>query len=207
MGTVETELGLTMNSLLVLSVVSMAAAAPQFFYPGHPLTYTYTPQVTKLVPKEVEAPVTHLTYGVRDTGCKNSFGAAVPCLTEGEARRKRLAEDAAEETEAAPAAAVVPLAYAGFGYGLAGYPYYAHPYTQVKVAEPEVTEVEVPHYVYKPVSRRSSSSLCATTDTASPCTVPKFHAGLCRKNTKQRRQQPPHQLRMCCGFFGQQIRQ
>merc|ERR1712212_1051090 len=38
--------------------------------------------------------------------------------------------------------------------------------------------------------RRSSSSLCATTDTASPCTVPKFHAGLCRKNTKQRRQQP-----------------
>merc|ERR1711970_235232 len=125
MGTVETELGLTMKSLLVLSVVSMAAAAPQFFYPGHPLTYTYTPQVTKLVPKEVEVPVTHLTYGVRDTGCKNSF-----------------------------AAAVVPLAYAGFGYGLAGYPYYAHPYTQVKVAEPEVTEVEVPHYVYKPVVKK-----------------------------------------------------
>merc|ERR1712215_655594 len=101
MGTVETELGLTMKSLLVLSVVSMAAAAPQFFYPGHALTYTYTPQVTKLVPKEVEVPVTHLTYGIKDTGCKNSFGAAVPCLAEGEARRKRQAEDAAEETEAA----------------------------------------------------------------------------------------------------------
>jgi len=143
-----------MKSLLVLSVVSMAAAAPQFFYPGHALTYTYTPQVTKLVPKEVEVPVTHLTYGIKDTGCKNSFGAAVPCLTEGEARRKRQAEDAAEETEAAPAAPVVPLAYAGFGYGLAGYPYYAHPYTQVKVAEPEVTEVEVPHYVYKPVVKK-----------------------------------------------------
>merc|ERR1711972_1049440 len=153
--------------------------------PGHALTYTYTPQVTKLVPKEVEVPVTHLTYGIKDTGCKNSFGAAVPCLAEGEARKKRQAEDAAEETEAAPAAPVVPLAYAGFGYGLAGYPYYAHPYTQVKVAEPEVTEVECPITSTSQLSRRLRSSLCATTDTASPCTVPRFHVGRCRKNTKQ----------------------
>merc|ERR1712002_566408 len=151
----------TMKSLLVLTVASMAAAAPQLlygaagYYPGHALTYTYTPQVTKLVPKEVEVPVTHLTYGVKDTGCTNVFGFNVPCVAEGEARRKREADD--EEAAVPAAAPVVPLAYgyglpyAGFGY--AGLPF-AHPYTQVKVAEPEVTEIEVPNYVYKPVVKK-----------------------------------------------------
>merc|ERR1712105_569446 len=90
MGTVQTELGTTMNALLVLSVASMAAAAPQFFYghPGHALTYTYTPQVTKLVPKEVAIEVPHVQYGIKETGCTNVFGFNVPCSVEGEARRK-----------------------------------------------------------------------------------------------------------------------
>jgi len=162
-----------MQALLVLTVVSAAAASPQLLYGGYggaypyalasPLTYTYTPQVTKYVPKEVEIPVEHIQYVAKETGCKNVFGLDVPCLTEGEARRKRSADEE-EAAEAAPAAAATvlaagyhPLAYAGYGYaglpyagyGYAGLPYVAAP--AVKVAEPEVTEVEVPHYVYKPV--------------------------------------------------------
>merc|ERR1711890_108006 len=39
-------------------------------------------------------------YAAIDTGCKNSFGHAVPCLQEGEARRKRSADE--EEAVAAP---------------------------------------------------------------------------------------------------------
>merc|ERR1719378_991303 len=142
-----------MKSLLVLPVVSMAAAAPQFFYPGHPLTYTYTPQVTKLVPKEVEVPVTHLTYGIKETGCKNSFGFSVPCLAEGEARRKREAEE--EKAVAAPVltyAAGVPFGY-GYGLGL-GLPYTYAAAPAITVAEPKVTEVEVPQYVYKAVEEK-----------------------------------------------------
>merc|ERR1712059_79621 len=98
-------------------------------------------------------------YAVKETGCVNNFGFHVPCHIEGEARRKRSADD-----EAAAAPAVLPLNY-GFGFPYSGYhglpyagyhglPYafggYHYPYTQVKIAEPEVTEVEVPHYVYKP---------------------------------------------------------
>ncbi len=44
-------------------------------------------QVTKLVPKEVEIPVEHLTYGIKETGCKNVFGFPVPCLAEGKLGR------------------------------------------------------------------------------------------------------------------------
>merc|ERR1719266_2577158 len=113
-----------------------------------PLTYTYTPQVTKFVPKEVPVEVKHIQYGIAETGCHNHIGFSVPCLQEGEARKKRSAD---EEAAAAP----VVLPYGGFGYAGFGYPYtygaypYAHP--AVKVAEPVVTEVEVPHVVYKPV--------------------------------------------------------
>ena len=49
------------------------------------------------VTKEVEVEVPTITYAVKETGCINSFGLAVPCLQEGEARRKR----AADEEEAA----------------------------------------------------------------------------------------------------------
>lgn len=115
-------------------------------------------------------------YAVKDTGCTNVFGFNVPCLAEGEARRKRQADEATEEVAeaATPAAtAVLPYAAAGlpFTYGYAGLPYTGLPYAgytglpyagynglaysglvpSVKVNEPVVTEVEVPQYVYKQV--------------------------------------------------------
>ena len=62
--------------------------------------------MTKLVAKEVEIPVNTIEYSVKDTGCKNVFGFNVPCLAEGEARRKRQAEEDTVEVvaEAAPEA-------------------------------------------------------------------------------------------------------
>ena len=105
--------------------------------------------MTKLVAKEVEIPVNTIEYSVKDTGCKNVFGFNVPCLTEGEARRKRQAEEdtvevvaeaapeaveeAVEEAEATPAAPALTytaglpfsygygLPYAGLGYAGLGY--------------------------------------------------------------------------------------
>merc|ERR1712018_917030 len=155
MGTSHTELSRyreNMKTLLVCSVLVAASSAQYLGYPyalGAPLTYT--PHVIKPVVKEVEVPVKHITYAVKETGCTNVFGLAVPCLAEGEARRKRSAEEAA----AAPvlAYAGLPYGYAGFGYG---YPYGALPYAvpQVKVAEPTVTEVEIPQVVYKPVEHK-----------------------------------------------------
>ena len=70
--------------------VLVAATSAQYLagYPyavGAPLTYTYTPHVVKHVVKEYEVEVPHITYAVKDTGCVNSFGAAVPC--------KRAADD------------------------------------------------------------------------------------------------------------------
>merc|ERR1712026_118836 len=93
---------ITMKTLLVCSVLVAASSAQFLGYPyalGSPLTYT--PHVIKPVVKEVEVPVKHITYGVKETGCTNVFGFAVPCLAEGEARRKRSADE--EEAEAAPA--------------------------------------------------------------------------------------------------------
>ena len=58
---------------------------------------TYTPHVIKPVIKEIEVPVKTITYGIKETGCKNFFGFSVPCLAEGEARRKRSADEVAEE--------------------------------------------------------------------------------------------------------------
>merc|ERR1719443_1344874 len=121
-----------MKSLLVCSVLVAATSAQYLGYPyalGSPLTYTYTPHVVKPVVKEVPVEVPYVTYVAKETGCVNSFGTAVPCLQEGEARRKRAADD--EEDAAAPAPAVT-----------------------VKAAEPVVTEVEVPQLVYKPVEQK-----------------------------------------------------
>merc|ERR1712045_345344 len=146
---------LTMKTLLVCSVLIAASSAQYLGYPyalGSPLTYT--PQVIKPVVKEVEVPVKHITYGIKETGCTNVFGFAVPCLAEGEARRKRSADE--EEAEAAPAPV---LAYSGLPLGYAGYPY-AH-YPAVTIAEPKVTEVEIPQIVYKPVEEKIElSPLC-----------------------------------------------
>merc|ERR1712119_273047 len=87
---------------------------------------TYTPHVIKPVVKEIEVPVKTITYGIKETGCSNVFGFSVPCAAEGEARRKRAADEEAE-VKAAPV---------------------------LTVAEPKVTEVEVPQYVYKAVEEK-----------------------------------------------------
>merc|ERR1712020_548506 len=150
MGTSHTELSPyreNMKTLLVCSVLVAVSSAQYLGYPyalGAPLTYT--PHVVKPVIKEVEVPVEHITYAVKETGCTNVFGFAVPCLTEGEARRKRSADEEAQEV-AAPV-----LAYSGLPLAYAGYPY-AH-YPAVTVAEPKVTEVEIPQIVYKPVEKK-----------------------------------------------------
>merc|ERR1712154_108856 len=157
MGTSHTELSRyreNMKTLLVCSVLVAASSAQYLGYPyglGAPLTYT--PHVVKPVIKQVEVPVEHITYGVKETGCTNVFGFAVPCLAEGEARRKRSAdEEAAEVAVPAPV-----LAYSGLPLGYAGYPYAHYPYAgypAVTVAEPKVTEVEIPQIVYKPVEKK-----------------------------------------------------
>merc|ERR1712223_205994 len=133
----------------LLGAAGLCVCVCGFGYPyalGAPLTYT--PHVVKPVIKEVEVPVEHITYGVKETGCTNVFGFAVPCLAEGEARRKR----SADEEAAAPV-----LAYSGLPLGYAGYPYAHYPYAHypaVTVAEPKVTEVEIPQIVYKPVEKK-----------------------------------------------------
>merc|ERR1712080_478191 len=76
-----------------------------------------------------------LIWHILDTGCKNSFGHAVPCFQEGEARKKRSADE--EAAEAAPAVATVlpyglglgyhGLGYAGLGYAGLHYPYAVPP--------------------------------------------------------------------------------
>merc|ERR1711942_270711 len=140
---------ITMKTLLVCSVLVAASSAQYLGYPyalGAPLTYT--PHVIKPVVKEVEVPVKHITYGVKETGCTNVFGFAVPCLAEGEARRKRSADEEAE-VKAAPVLSYAGLPFAGYPY--AGYPYVAPTYA---VAEPKVTEVEIPQIVYKPVEEK-----------------------------------------------------
>merc|ERR1719278_2040830 len=131
-----------MNGLLVLSTLAAASAQVVLPYGGYAGLAGYPYAVAKPVVNEVEVPVPVVQYAAIDTGCKNSFGHAVPCLQEGEARRKRSAD---EEEAAAPAvASVLPygLGYAGLGYaGLHGYPY--------AVAAPAPVEVEVPVTQYK----------------------------------------------------------
>merc|ERR1711962_1832795 len=108
-------------------------------YGGLGLPYTYGANIVKPVAKEIEVPVTTIKLEAAETGCANFFGNPVPCLQEGEARKKREADDEAE-AEAAPAATVLPLGYAG----LAGLPY------TTALPAPTVTEVEVPQYKLVP---------------------------------------------------------
>merc|ERR1712045_67889 len=157
MGTSHTELSLQREKMKTLLVCSVLVAVSSAQYLGSPYALgsplTYTPHVVKPVIKEVEVPVEYNTFAVKETGCTNVFGFAVPCLTEGEARRKRSADEEAEEV-AAPV-----LAYSGLPLAYAGYPY-AH-YPAVTVAEPKVTEVEIPQIVYKPVEKKIElSPLC-----------------------------------------------
>merc|ERR1712098_215874 len=123
-------------------------------YGGLGPPYTYGANIVKPVAKEIEVPVTTIKLEAAETGCANSFGNPVPCLQEGEARKKREADDEAE-AEAAPAATVLPLGYAGLGYaglgynglgyaGLAGLPY------TTALPAPTVTEVEVPQFKLVP---------------------------------------------------------
>jgi len=143
----------------VCSVLAAVSADPQVILGGlgYPFalgsSLTYTPHVVKPVIKEIEVPVKTITYGIKETGCKNSFGFSVPCLAEGEARRKREAEE--EKAVAAPVvtyAAGVPFGY-GYGLGL-GLPYTYAAAPAITVAEPKVTEVEVPQFVYKAVEEK-----------------------------------------------------
>merc|ERR1739840_31994 len=195
MGHSKTQSSVKMKSLLVLAAVSAVALADEeakpavlpfgYGYAGlgyaglgyHGLGYaglgypaavgpaiTYTPHHINYVPKEVEIPVKTIEYAVAETGCKNVFGFEVPCLAEGEARRKRSADE-----EAAAPAAVLPLGYAGLGYAGLGYHGLGYGLPAVTYAEPKVTDVEVPPYVYKPVNtRRSTSPPLATTEPDSP---------------------------------------
>merc|ERR1712024_117896 len=147
-----------MNGLLVLS--TLAAASAQVVLPygglaGYPYGYAgYPYAVAKPVVNEGEVPVPVVQYAAIDTGCTNHFGHAVPCFQEGEARRKRAADE--EAAEAAPAvASVLPyglglgyhgLGYAGLGYHGLGYAGLGYPYA---VAAPAPVEVEVPVTQYK----------------------------------------------------------
>merc|ERR1712001_658008 len=146
----------SMNGLVVLS--TLAAASAQVVLPygglaGYPYGYAgYPYAVAKPVVNEVEVPVPVVQYAAIDTGCTNHFGHAVPCFQEGEARRKRSADE--EAAEAAPAlASVLPyglgyagLGYAGLGYHGLGYAGLGYPYA---VAAPAPVEVEVPVTQYK----------------------------------------------------------
>merc|ERR1712080_629010 len=153
----------TMQGLLVLASLSVISAQILPYgglgypygsyglglgYGGLGYPYTYGANIVKPVAKEIEVPVETIKFEAAETGCKNSFGNPVPCLQEGEARRKREADDEAEP-EAAPAATVLGLGY-GLGYGGLGYGGVAGlPYTTALPA-PTVTEVEVPQYKLVP---------------------------------------------------------
>merc|ERR1712179_312086 len=131
MGTSHTELSQTlfnMKTLLVCSVLVAASSAQLYAGFGYPYALgaplTYTPHVIKPVIKEVEVPLEHITYGVKETGCTNVFGFAVPCLAEGEARRKRSADEEAEVAAPVLAYTGLPIAYSGYaGLPYAGFPY------------------------------------------------------------------------------------
>ena len=61
-------------------------------YGGLGFPYSYGANIVKPVAKEIEVPVETIKFEAAETGCKNSFGNPVPCLQEGEARKKRDAE-------------------------------------------------------------------------------------------------------------------
>merc|ERR1711942_614815 len=121
----------TMQGLLVLASLSVISAQILPYgglgypygsyglglgYGGLGFPYAFGANIVKPVAKEIEVPVETIKFEAAETGCKNSFGNPVPCLQEGEARRKREADDEAEA-----AATVLPLGYAGLGYAGLGY--------------------------------------------------------------------------------------
>merc|ERR1719211_464045 len=133
-----------MNGLLVLSTLAAASAQVVLPYGGYAGLAGYPYAVAKPVVNEVEVPVPVVQYAAIDTGCKNSFGHAVPCFQEGEARKKRSADE--EAAEAAPAVATVLPYGLGLGYHGLGYAGLHYPYA---VAAPAPVEVEVPVTQYK----------------------------------------------------------
>merc|ERR1712002_662508 len=147
-----------MQGLLVL--VSLAVTSAQVLpyygglgyagyagYTGLGLPYAYAHNILKPVVKEIEVPVETLKFEAKATGCTNSFGNPVPCLAEGEARKKREADDEAAAEEAAPAVLPLGLGYAGLGYTGLGYAGLGY---SVALPAPTVTEVEVPQYKLVP---------------------------------------------------------
>ena len=70
------------------SVLAAVSADPQLVgYPyaglGYPYAVgaplTYTPHVVKPVVKEIDVPVKTITYGIKETGCKNVFYCTRAC--------------------------------------------------------------------------------------------------------------------------------
>merc|ERR1712045_980553 len=114
------------------------------FY-GHGLVHQ--PVQYKHVVKEVPIEVQKFVPEVVTTGCVNSFGTAVPCSIDGEARKRR----SADEAPAATVALAHPYAYAGYAHPAYAYPGYAYPYVAPKVLEPKTVEIEVPTPVLKEV--------------------------------------------------------
>merc|ERR1712080_757568 len=153
MGTVA-QSSSNMQGLVLASLAVASAQVLPLGYHGRGLGYAgivhpYAANIVQPVVKEIEVPVETIKFEVAETGCKNSFGHAVPC-----ARRKRQAEDAVEvgAEAAAPAGAVAAPAVAavlpfGYGYGLG---YHGIGYPAVTYAAPTVTEVEVPQYKFVP---------------------------------------------------------
>merc|ERR1712026_209434 len=130
---------------------------PYAYHHAAPVTYTLpAPIQYKYVPKEVEIEVKSLQPEVAATGCVNAFGNPVPCAQ----RKRREAEETAEEAAPAAPKLEVPYYYGGYPavYGAAplvhsaplAHHHVAAPVTYT-IPEPEVKEIEVPTPVYKHV--------------------------------------------------------
>ena len=123
-----------------------------YYLPYNTIYYLQQPVQYKHVVKEVPIEVKKFVPEVVTTGCVNSFGTAVPCFIDGEARKRR----SADEAPAATVALAHPYAYAGYahpGYAYPGYAHagYAYPYVAPQVLEPKTVEIEVPTPVLKEV--------------------------------------------------------
>merc|ERR1712059_202323 len=146
----------TMQGLLVLAPLAVTSAQvivpPGLGYSGlhYGLPYAYAANVVKPVFKEVEVPVPVIKFEAHKTGCTNSFGNSVPCVAEGEARKKRDADEEVVEVGAEEAAPVAPVVASVFPFGYHGLGYAGLPYAHIAAPVPTVTEVEVPQYKFVP---------------------------------------------------------
>ena len=118
-----------------------------YYLPYNTISYLQQPVQYKHVVKEVPIEVKKFVPEVVTTGCVNSFGTAVPCFIDGEARKRR----SADEAPAATVALAHPYAYAGYAHPGYAYPGYAYPYVAPQVLEPKTVEIEVPTPVLKEV--------------------------------------------------------